>query len=457
MPRTTNVKAKNSKSSKPKKTRTKTTSTAKEVKIISKLKGMKDILPEDYKYWNLVGRKARELAKLYSYKSFDIPLMESATLYDKTSGRNSDLVNKELYSFTNKSNEKIALRPDVAPSLVRAVLEHSLLEPDEVFKSFWLGPVIRYDKTQGSRLRQYNQFSLHVLGKLSPAADAQLISIAHSFFKELQIEVEVEINSVGCSDCVNNYLEIIKDYFKERGRKAKLSAEARKILLKNPLQILAVKEDKAADVIAGIPPIVDHLCDNCRKHFESVLEYLDGLSIPYSLNTSLVSTRGFDFYNNTIFEFVPVSEGIKSLPLGGGGNYNKLAEKVGGEPTAICGFGIDIEKTISKIRSKNITVNNGEFADIFIAQIGEQPKQRAMLLFEELRRAGFKVREDFIQDSLKLQLEEAEKGKARFTLILGQKEYLDNTILIRDMESGVQETVDMRKLVNELDKRLNIS
>lgn len=444
-------------SKRPKSNKPKGSGSAKEVKIISKLKGMKDVLPDDYKYWDLVSRKAIELSKLYSYKRFDVPLLESAILYDKTSGKSSELVTKELYSFTNKSNEKIALRPDVAPSLLRAVLEHGLILPEEVFKAFWLGPVVRFDKTQGNRLRQYNQFSLHVLGKCTPAADAQLISIGYNFFKELQIEVEVEINSVGCSECTRNYLEVIKDYFKERGRKAKLSVEARKVLQKNPLQILDIKEDKSAEVIAGVPPIVDHLCDNCRKHFEAVLEYLDALAIPYSLNTNLVTTRGFEYYNNTIFEFVPVADGMKSLSLGGGGSYNQLAEKIGGDPMAVCGFGIDIEKTISKIRSKNIAVSNGHQPDIFIAQIGEQPKQRAMLLFEELRRAGFKVRENFIQDSLKLQLDEAEASKTRFTLILGQKELLDNTILIRDMESGVQETIDMRKIINELDKRLNIS
>ncbi|MFH1413213.1 MAG: histidine--tRNA ligase [bacterium] len=443
------------------KTSKKTNRNAKKIvsytKLVSKIKGMKDVLPDDFKYWNLVSRKAVELAKLYSYKRFDVPLLENVALYDKTSGKTSELVNKELYSFTNKSNEKIAIRPDITPSLMRAVLEHNLINPGEIFKSFWLGPVIRYDKMHGGRLRQFNQFSLNVLGDFGPSADAQIISIAYNFFKELQVDIEVQINSLGCNNCRQEYIQIIKDYFKERGRKAKLSAEAKKILLKNPLQILEINEDKADEIIANLPPIVDHLCDNCRRHFEIVLEHLDNFSIPYNLNTNLVSARGFDYYNKTIFEFMPVGDATNPVALGGGGNYSELIEKIGGLPLSACGFGIDIEKTISKIRSKNLVLADEDKPDIFIAQISGQAKQKAMLLFEELRRAGFKARENFIQDKLKAQLEEAESLKVRFTLILGQKELLDNTILIRDMESGVQETVDSRKLINELDKRLNIS
>ena len=429
----------------------------KPIKIINKIKGMKDVMPEDFKYWDLVMRKAIELAKLYSYQRFDLPIIENTALYEKTCGKASNLVNKELYAYVTKSNDRIAVRPDIAPSLIRAVLEHDYLANTSVFKSFWLGPTIRYDSTQGGRLRQYNQFSLNVLGNFGAAADAQLILIGYNFFKELQVDIEVHINSLGCDECVSNYLEIIKDYFKERGKKAKLSVEAKKILLKNPLQILAVKDEKSQEVIEEIPPIVDHLCEHCRQRFETVLEYLDSLSIPYNLDTNLVNTRGFDCYTNTIFEFVPIIDGTKAAPLGGGGNFSALADRLGVHDLQACGFGIDLEKTISKIRGKNIAVLNGDQADIFIAQISDQAKCKTMLLFEELRRAGFKVRENFIQDSLKLQLEEAELAKVKYTLILGQKELLDDTIMIRDMESGVQETIDLRKIVNELDKRLNIS
>ena len=427
-------------------------------KIINKLKGMKDIMPEEYKYWDLVTRKAVELAKLYSYKRLDLPFLENTMLYERTCGKNSDLVGKELYSYVTKANERIALRPDTAPGLIRAVLEHSAINPGEIFKSLWLGSVVRYDRSQGGRLRQFNQFSLNVLGNsFGPSADAQLILIGYNFFKELQVDIEVHINSLGCPDCANNYLEVIKDYFKERGKKAKLSAEAKKVLQKNTLQILTVKDEKCQEIIDEIPPIVDHLCDGCRKHLEVVLEYLDSLSIPYYLDTSLIASRGFNCYHNTIFEFVPIIDGVKSVPLGGGGNFSIMADKMGDYNLKACGFGIDLEKTISKIRGKNIALLNGEQADVFIAQISDQAKCKTMLLFEELRRAGFKVRENFIQDSLKLQLEEAEKVKVKYTLILGQKELLDNTIMIRDMESGVQETIDIRKVVNELDKRLNIS
>ena len=430
----------------------------KQNKVVSKLKGMKGIMPEEYKYWELVTRKAMELAKLYSYKRLDLPLLESTVLYEKTCGKNSDLVGKELYSYVTKSNERIALRPDATPSLVRAILEHQVMGPSEIGKSFWLGPVVRYDRSQGGRLRQYHQFCLTVHGNsFGASADAQLILIGYNFFKELQVDIEVHVNSLGCGDCSNNYLEVIKDYFKERGKKAKLSMEAKKVLQKNPLQVLTLKEEKFQEIIDDLPPIVDHLCDNCRKRLEAVLEYLDGLSIPYHLDTTLVSTRGLDCHQSVIFEFIPITDNVKGQALGGGGNCSAIAVRLGDNLLKVCGFGIDLEKTISKVRSKNAAFLNNDQADVFIAQISDQAKRKTMLLFEELRRAGFKVRENFIQDSLKLQLEEAEKAKVKYALILGQKELQDDTIMIRDMESGVQETIDIRKVVNELDKRLNIS
>lgn len=423
---------------------------------LGRVRGLKDVLPDEYKYWELVSRKASEMARIYSYKRCDLPVVEGLDLYEKAVGKNNEICSKDLLSFTTKNGERLALRADAAPSLVRAFLEHGVINSEVVHKSFWLGPVFLFDRYQGGRLRQFHQFSLDIFGEFGAAADAQLIAIAYNFFKELQLEIEVNINSLGDAECRENYLKVVSGYFKERGRKSKLCADCRKRLLKNPMSVLDCREEKCQDVAADLTPIVDYLSDECRKHFEQVLEYLDNLSIPYNLNTRLISVRGFDFYDKTIFEFMPLGESRRHLSLGGGGNYTGLINKMGGKQIKSCGFAIDLEKTISRIRSKSIVVaDNGE-TDIFIAQISESAKQKAMLLFEELRRAGFNVREYFISDSLKAQIEEAERVKAKFTLIIGQKEMIDGTILLKDMESGVQETIDSRKLVNELDKRLNI-
>jgi len=280
--------------------------------------------------------------------------------------------------------------------------------------------------------------------------------MAYHFFEELQLEVEVQVNSVGCQECHQAYLKELNEAWKERGRKAKLCNDCKKAVLKNPLAVFACRETACIEVAAELPPAVDHLCDGCRKHFERVLEFLDNLSIPYALNTKLFELRGYDFWSKTIFEIVPLGETRRHTALASGGNYAGLIDILGAKIGAASGIVIDVERTISRIRSHNITVGGSEKIDIFIAQLAESAKQKCMTLFEELRRAGFKVREHFICDNLKGQLDEAEKVNARFTLILGQKELMDDTILLRDMESGVQETIDMRKLVNELDRRLNI-
>jgi len=423
---------------------------------LARVKGLKDILPEEYKYWELVGRKAQEMGRVYGFRRCDVPVLEGLELYEKGLGRSSEVCAKDLLSFVTKSGERLALRPDAAVSLARSFLEHGLISPETTTKSFWLGPVFAFDRYQGGRLRQWHQWSLDVLGDFGPAADAQLMMIGYNFFKELQVEVDLHINSLGDAECRENYVKVINNYFKERGRKSKLCPDCRKRLLKQPLLILDCREEKCQGVAADLSPIVDCLSDDSRKRFEQVLDFLDNLGIPYNLDTRLVSVRGFDFFSKTIFEFMPAGENRKHLSLGGGGNYDQLMAKLGGKNIKACGLAVDLERAISRIRSKNISVAENHEADIFIAQISDGAKQKAAMLFEELRRAGFNVREYFISDSLKAQLEEAEKAKVKFTLILGQKEMIDGTILLKDMESGVQETVDLRKIVNELDKRMHV-
>lgn len=422
---------------------------------LGKVRGLKDILPDEYKYWQLAIRKAVELAKVYSFKRSDLPLLEYQQLFDKAA-KSSVIAGEELVSFVTVANEKVALRPDVLPSLMRSVVEHGLFSQAAIIKSFWLGPVLVYDREQGGRPRQYHQASFDVLGDFGPSADAQLLLLAYNFFKELQLEVEVQVNSVGCSDCRPGYLKVLNEAFKERGKKTKLCNECKKSLLKNPLKIFECHEEGCQEAIADLPPAIDHLCEACRKHLERTLEFMDQLNIPYNLNTKLFGLRGYDFWTRTVYEILPTGETRRHMALASGGNYPTLVEHLGAKVTAAAGIAFDIERAISRIRSNNITVDSGDKVDIFMAQLAEAAKQKCMKIFEELRRAGFKVREYFICDNLKGQLDEAERLKARFTLILGQKEMMDDTILLRDMESGVQETIDIRKLVNELDRRLNI-
>lgn len=423
-------------------------------KVFSRLRGMKDILFDEYVYWDLAVNKARDLAKDYGFQRIETPILESSDLFERSSGATSDIVTKEMYAFVDKGEERVALRPEATAGLVRAYIEHGMFNQPQPVKMFWLGPVFRHDRPQSGRLRQHSQFDLEVFGEANSVVDAQLILIAHNFFRELQLDVQMQVNSIGCKECRKEYLSKLLFFYKERGRRAKLCLDCKKRLAKNPLRLLDCKEEKCLAVRNEAPQIVDFLCDDCRNHFIKVLEYLDELDVPYSLNPFLV--RGLDYYNRTVFEFWPAdgAEGRQSS-LGGGGRYDDLVEYMGGRPTPACGFGIGVERTIMKIKEKNIPIKRDEDKMVFVAQLGEQAKRKAFALFEELRRAGLNVRQSFTKDSLKAQLEEANRLGVKFSLILGQKEILDGTILIRDMESGIQEVVVYKKVKMEIEKRLN--
>jgi histidyl-tRNA synthetase len=445
-------------------------------KLYSRLRGMRDVFFDEYKYIDLILRKAEDLSAAYGFKRIETPIMERTELYERATGRSTDIVSKEMYSFIDKSGDRVSLRPEATPGLTRAYIEHGMINLPQPVKMFWFGPLFRHDKPQSGRYRQFHQFDLEIFGEESPMADAQLIFIAYTFFKELQIDTVVQINSIGCKECRPTYSEKLMEFYKERGRRAKLCTDCKKRLIKNPLRLLDCKEKKCRDIIEDAPQIVDSLCEPCRNHFVKVLEYLDEMEVNYSLEPFLV--RGLDYYNRTVFEICPTSpdnqdEEIKDknkkgdedednasentprqAALGGGGRYDDLVEHMGGRPTRACGFGIGVERTILKIKEKNLPLKEDKKNCIFIAQLGEQARKKAVSLFEELRRGGFNVRELFVKNNLKSQLEEANRINAKLALILGQKEILDGTILIRDMDSGIQEVVDYKKVVAEVEKRM---
>lgn len=449
----------------------------------SKLRGMKDVLIKEGKYWSLIIKKAEDLAHSYSFNRIDTPVLERLSLYEKSTGKETDIVSKEMYSFVDKSGDRVAIRPEATPGIVRAYIEHGMFNLPQPVKTFWLGPVFRHEKPQAGRWRQHSQFNMDIFGEESPVADAQLILIAYNFFSELQINVQVQINSIGCRECRAEYVKKLVDFYKERGKRSKLCQDCKKRLVKNPLRLLDCKEDACQEIREDAPQIVDYLCNGCRDHFIKVLEYLDDLSIPYNLNPFLV--RGLDYYNRTVFEFVSVdkevinneqaekeeggdgednegesegeSEGVidnrRQVSLGGGGRYDKLIEMMGGRETCACGFGLGLERTVQKVREKNIPIDDNSKDLIFVAQLGDQARRKAFILFEEMRRAGFNVRQSFTKDGLKPQLEEANRCAAKITLILGQKELLDGTVIVRDMEAGTQEVIDYKKVYPELQRR----
>ena len=420
-------------------------------KAIPRLLGMKDIVPSEFRYFSAVSNKAAALAELYSFNAIKTPIIESADLYKKSTRHN----NKELYTLDCEKGENGALRPELTQGILRAYIENNFSELPQPVRLYSIGSVFRKEKMQTGRYRESTQFNLEVIGEDKPMAEALLITAAYNFFQDLQASFQIQINSLGKADCRKEYISKLNSFYKERGRRSKLCNNCKKYLGNNMMALLDCKEEACQNLLHEAPQIADCLSDESRNHFAKVLEYLDELGIPYNFNPYLV--RGLSYYNDTVFEFWPLNdEGVASskLALAGGGRYDTLVESLGGRPTPSVGLAIGLERLVAKVKDR-LTLPNFKEEVIFLAQLGDQAKIKSLILFEELRRAGFNVRQSFSTDSLKNQMEEAVRLNAKISLILGKKEVMDETILLRDMESGVQETVAFKKIKDRLEKKVN--
>jgi histidyl-tRNA synthetase len=419
------------------------------------LKGMKDVLPEESKYWRYVLEKMVKVAKSYGFEEIIVPVLEDANLFKRTIGESTDIVEKEMFTFFDKGKREVALRPELTAGIARAYIEHGLDSLPQPIKLFSFGPVFRYEKPQAGRQREFYQFNLEVLGSANPIIDSQLIALAHTLFKELKLSVEIQINSLGCKDCRKEYY---KKLFEALRYKKKLLCEnCQQRLNRSPLRIFDCKEKKCKEFTYNLPFLIDSICQSCKDHFIKVLENLDELQIPYNLNPRIV--RGLDYYTRTIFEFWPskgnLSEDEKSkFALGGGGRYDELIKYLGGKITPACGMAFGMERIIEEMKNQGVLLPKERKNIVFLTAISEPAKKKALSLFEELKEAKIEVKEALAKDSLRAQLDLANKIGARIVLILGQDEVAHKTIIIKDMKTGIQEVVDVNKIIAEIKKRL---
>lgn len=420
---------------------------------INRILGMKDIVPEENRYFKALLDKASSFADLYSFHAIKTPIIENADLFKKATRQNND---KELYYVDCEKSERALLRPELTQGILRAYIENNFEELPQPVRLYSIGPVFRKEKMQTGRYRESTQFNLEVIGEDKPMAEALLIASAHNFFTDLNVSFQVQINSLGKAECRKEYNTKLLNFYKERGRRTKLCNDCKKAIGKNMLALLDCKEGVCQEILSEVPQIADCLSDESKLHFAKVLEYLDELNISYNFNPYLV--RGLSYYNDTVFEFWPISdEGVvqPKLALAGGGRYDNLIESLGAnKSTPAVGIAIGMERLLAKARDKMVIPDSPEEA-IFLAQLGDQAKIKSLMLFEELRREGFNIRQSFSTDSLKVQMEEANRLKVKVSLILGKKEVMDETILLRDMESGVQETVAFKKIKEKLIKKVN--
>jgi histidyl-tRNA synthetase len=430
-------------------------------KTYKTLTGMDDIFGKDLDFFKKIENISRAIANFYNFKEIITPILEEEELFKKGTGENTDIIQKETYSFSTKGKEKVILRPEFTPSLVRAYIQNGMEILPKPVRLWTFGPLFRHEKPQKGRKRQFFQFNFEVLGTKNAIMDALLIQLFSNILYELGVEKwKVNVNSIGCQKCRPAYLRKLKSYYTTKAKS--LCPDCKKRLISNPLRVLDCKEEKCQRIKKFSPQILNYLCEECHNHFKVFLEFIDELEIPYVINPYLV--RGLDYYEKTVFEFIPEGKELSSQnALIGGGRYNKLVEMLGGRPTFAVGGAGGVERIIEEIKEKKINkksdiiekkIDFNETPKVFLVQLGELAKKRSLKIIEELKKSRIKIEENLEKDNLKSQLSLASQKKVKYTLILGQQECVNNEIIIRNMENGIQEIVPQQDLIREIKKRL---
>jgi len=424
---------------------------AAKIKTPSIQRGMKDILPNEQIYWDFIKQEIKSISEKYDFQRIDTPIIEEKSLFQKTLGKYSNIVAKELFAFADPGGNNVCLKPDNTPPIARAYIKHNMCTLPQPIKLYYIDKLFRYEKSHSGRYRQFHQAGFEMIGDGQAITDAQLILVCKNFFDKIGIKNTLQINSIGCIECRENYIQELAKFFKTK--KTRICADCKKCLPKNPLKILNCEEKSCQAEKEGCPQIIDWLCEDCKKHFVKLLEYLDEMDIAYYLNPYLV--RGLNYYTRTIFEIWHDDEkNTQRNSLCGGGRYDNLIENIGGKRTPGAGFAIGIERVITQLKKCGIQIPRPKNPTVFLAQLGEQAKTKCLKLFEELYQNNIHVIASLSQNGLKTQLEIATKTKVKFTLILGQKEVLEKTILLRDMEGGMQEIIDFKKIIPTLKKKI---
>jgi histidyl-tRNA synthetase len=414
-------------------------------------RGTFDILPQEHVYWKYVEKKATALCQLYGYQPLSTPVFEDAQIFTKTVAGGTDIVDKEMYIFEDKSGQELALRAEGTAPVCRAYLEHGLFNLPQPVKLYYIGPAFRYERPQSGRYRQHHQFGFEALGEADPALDAEVIEMARQFFYSLGLsQFSIRLNSIGCKLCRPGYLEVLRQHYS--GYTDRLCTDCKARLVKNPLRLLDCKKTSCQEIAKTAPKIPDYLCHECQLHFQSVQKYLGAMSIPFQLNPRLV--RGLDYYTRTVFEVEPQEKGGQST-LGGGGRYDNLIEELGGKPTPAVGFAAGLERIILNLKEQKLDIPALPKPDAFIAYLEEEAKIEAMKIASELRKAGIAVIMATGDKSLRGQMRQANSLDIAYALILGEQEIRKRNVMLRDMRSGEQKTIPLAEIARIL-KQLKI-
>ena len=417
--------------------------------LFQSVKGMADILPKDQAWWKAIFDVGWTISELHDFCFIETPIVEQAGLFEAGVGKATDIVEKEMYVFRTKGGEKVALRPEGTAPVMRSYLEHHLGYFSSPLKSFYYGPMFRYEKPQKSRYREFHQWGFEVIGDSDAVYDVQIILVAFGFLKALGLkEPTLKINTIGCRICRPNYRNKLKEYY--RYRKTKLCRDCVRRYDQNILRLLDCKQSECQKLRENAPIILDYLCNSCNNHFRSVLELVEDNDIAYVPDPYLV--RGLDYYNKTVFEIF--SSSLPETALAAGGRYDYLSELLGGRPLPAVGNSLGLERIIEAMQAEDLTPRLKQKPKVFFVAIGDEAKKASVKFINNLRSNGIRTLESLGKKSLRNQLKTADKVKARFAVIVGQREVFEKSAIVRDMKTGAQETIILEKLVEELKKRL---
>lgn len=411
------------------------------------------MLKDELDAFEKIKKIATRMADFYGFEMIETPILEQAQLFEKGTGAFTDIVEKEMYTFQTKGGDYLTLRPEMTPPIARAYIEHGMQARPKPVKLWYFGPCFRHERPQAGRFRQFYQLGFESLGVKSPLIDAMIVQISYNILKACGFSnLVIDINCIGDSQCRPYFRKALVSYL--RSRQSSLCGNCKRRLKKNPLRILDCKDEKCQRVKKTAPQILDHLCKECHDYFKSLLEFLDELELPYNLNPYLV--RGLDYYTKTVFEiFEDTEEGRERGTLAGGGRYDELVKLLGGKDTPACGVAMGVERIISLMKGKvTAKTEEGEQLDIFLVQVGELAKRKALKLFSEFRGSGLRIGEALHKDSVSAQFKIAERMNVEYILLIGQKEALDNEVIVREMKSGQQKIVALDKAVGEAKKKL---
>lgn len=417
--------------------------------------GMHDLLPEDFALWEKLRSIIFEESLSFGFSPIETSLVEQTALFEKGIGERTDIVQKEMYNLITKGGDKLTLRPEATAGIMRAYFQHGMISMMQPVKLFTFGPMFRHERQQAGRFRSFHQFNIEIIGSNASASDFEVIHLVNNILaKRLGLkDIIFEVSSIGDKECRPEYEKTLKGFLKNK--KNQLCANCKNSISARPLRIFDCKDEKCARVAALAPKIIDHLCKYCFKHFKDVLEFLDEFEIPYNLNPGLV--RGLEYYTRTVFETRISSsenESLSKLSLAGGGRYDDLGDIIGGRHTPATGGAIGIERIVEILKQRKFNVPVLHKPKVFFAQLGFLAKKRSFKLFKEFLKNKIVSVIALEKDSLKSQMKMADRLKVPWTIIIGQKEVLEENVIVRDMTLGTQEIISQKKIINYIKNKL---